>query len=164
MIWTALILAGLGSLVVSSAAFVLPCHITVRSGSLKMASEATHPFCTLPGDPSLILTTNVDLGDKKLEIMKACSKAIAKNTGKPESYIAVSINDKADVIFGGTDEPAALGCLYSIGAISAESNGGVTKDVTDLIEPFGVAENRIYINFFDVPRANVGWSRRTFAG
>mmetsp|Transcript_14088 Transcript_14088/g.32621 ORF Transcript_14088/g.32621 Transcript_14088/m.32621 type:complete len:85 (-) Transcript_14088:1339-1593(-) len=77
---------------------------------------------------------------------------------------AVSINDKADVIFGGTDEPAALGCLYSIGAISAESNGGVTKDVTDLIEPFGVAENRIYINFFDVPRANVGWSRRTFAG
>jgi len=28
------------------------------------------PFCDLPGDPSLILTTNVDLGDKKLEIMK----------------------------------------------------------------------------------------------
>jgi hypothetical protein len=29
-----------------------------------------HPFTMLPGDPSLILTTNVDLGDKKLEIMK----------------------------------------------------------------------------------------------
>ena len=29
-----------------------------------------HPFAMLPGDPSLILTTNVDLGDKKLEIMK----------------------------------------------------------------------------------------------
>ena len=29
-----------------------------------------HPFCSLPGDPSLILTTNVDLGDKKMEIMK----------------------------------------------------------------------------------------------
>ena len=37
-----------------------------------MASENAcgHPFSTLPGDPSLILTTNVDLGDKKLEIMK----------------------------------------------------------------------------------------------
>lgn len=34
-----------------------------------MASEP-HPFCQLPGDPSLILTTNVDLGDKKMEIMK----------------------------------------------------------------------------------------------
>lgn len=31
---------------------------------------APHPFAMLPGDPSLILTTNVDLGEKKLEIMK----------------------------------------------------------------------------------------------
>jgi hypothetical protein len=32
--------------------------------------DAHHPFCSLPGDPSLLLTTNVDLGDQKLEIMK----------------------------------------------------------------------------------------------
>ena len=30
----------------------------------------SHPFCELPGDPSLILTTNVDLGAKKLDVMK----------------------------------------------------------------------------------------------
>lgn len=36
--------------------------------------------------------------------------------------------------------------------------------VTDQLEPFGVAANRIYINFFDMPRGNVGWSKRTFAG
>lgn len=68
------------------------------------------------------------------------------------------------MIFGGSDDPTALGCMYSIGAISQTSNGGITSDVTDLLEPFGVTEDRIYINFFDVPRANVGWSRRTFAG
>ena len=68
------------------------------------------------------------------------------------------------MIFGGTDEPAALGNMYSIGAIAMESNGKIQSDVTDLLEPFGVAENRMYINFFDMPRANVGWSRRTFAG
>jgi hypothetical protein len=34
------------------------------------AAPAQHPFCNLPGDPSLYLVTNVDLGDKKLEIMK----------------------------------------------------------------------------------------------
>jgi phenylpyruvate tautomerase len=77
---------------------------------------------------------------------------------------AVSINDNASVIFGGSDEPAALGCMYSIGAIAQESNGSIQKSVTDLLEPFGVDEGRIYINFFDVPRANVGWKRRTFAG
>jgi hypothetical protein len=33
-------------------------------------SESVHPYCLLPGDPSLILTTNVDLGAQKMEIMK----------------------------------------------------------------------------------------------
>jgi hypothetical protein len=35
-----------------------------------MSSSQDHPFCSLPGDPSLMLTTNVDLGDKKLDIIK----------------------------------------------------------------------------------------------
>lgn len=48
----------------------------------------------------------------------------------PLRWIAVSINDKADVIFGGSDEPTALGCLYSIGAIATESNGLITSDVS----------------------------------
>jgi phenylpyruvate tautomerase len=76
----------------------------------------------------------------------------------------VSITDKASVIFGGSDAPAALGCLYSIGGISKEQNGSVQAAVTKLLEDFGVAEDRIYINFFDMERANVGWSKRTFAG
>ena len=106
-----------------------------------------HPS-TLPGDPSLILTTNVDLGDKKMEIMKACSKAISAATGKPESYIAVCINDNASMIFGGSDAPLALGCMYSIGAIAMESNGQVQASVTEQLAPFGVTGDRIYINFF----------------
>ena len=68
------------------------------------------------------------------------------------------------MIFGGSDAPTALGCMYSLGAISQTSNGAITSDVTDLLEPFGITEDRIYINFFDVPRANIGWCRRTFAG
>lgn len=80
----------------------------------------------------------------------------------PLSTAAVAITDKADVIFGGSDEPTALACVYSIGAIAKESNGKITSDVSDLL--VGVEDNRIYINFFDMPRANVGWSKRTFAG
>lgn len=131
--------------------------------NFKMAQHATNNDFS-GGDPSLILTTNVNLGDKKLEIMKGCSKAISSNLGKPESYVAVSITDNASVIFGGSDAPAALGCLYSIGALSTENNGGLTKDVTELLEPFGLEPDRIYINFFDIARENCGWNKRTFAG
>ena len=54
--------------------------------------------------------------------------------------------------------------MYSIGAITMESNGAIHSSVSDLLEPFGVDTSRIYINFFDMPRANVGWNRKTFAG
>ena len=77
---------------------------------------------------------------------------------------AISITDNVSMLFGGSDAPLALGCLYSLGSINMENNGKVQAGVTDALEAFGVAENRIYINFFDVPRANVGWNRATFAG
>jgi hypothetical protein len=54
--------------------FVLNRTNLKKNVCLKMSQEDAHahahPFCSLPGDPSLLLTTNVDLGDKKLEIMK----------------------------------------------------------------------------------------------
>ena len=77
---------------------------------------------------------------------------------------AISITDNASMIFGGSDAPLALGCLYSIGSIAKESNGAITSSVTDALESFGITADRIYINFFDVPRANCGWNRQTFAG
>ena len=148
------------------------CRSIAMSTSDNTSEPSHHPFCDLPGDPSLILTTNVDLGAKKLDIMKGIewnrmcrvswnvslrfsllttalsalagmSKAISQHTGKPESYVAVSINDNAAVIFGGSDAPTALGCLYSIGAVGKESNGAITKSVSDLLEEFGVEDNRI---------------------
>jgi phenylpyruvate tautomerase len=70
----------------------------------------------------------------------------------------------ADVIFGGSADPCALGNLYSIGAISMESNGAIHNAISDLLEPYGVDASRMYINFFDMERANVGWNRKTFAG
>lgn len=87
-----------------------------------------------------------------------------QKTHKIKNITGVSISDDVSLIFGGTDAPAALGCVYSIGAIGKESNGQIQSSVTDLLEPFGVSESRMYINFFDMPRANVGWSRKTFAG
>lgn len=44
----------------------------LQSGSLSTmeSQQPDHPFCQLPGDPSLILTTNVDLGSAKMDVMK----------------------------------------------------------------------------------------------
>ena len=120
---------------------------------------------TLPGDPSLVLSTNVALKDKAT-FVKSASAAVASALSKPESYVAVCITDEHNgMSFGGTTDPCAVGCVYSIGSINQENNAALTAAISELLEQHGgVTNNRIYINFFDVPRANCGWSGRTFAG
>merc|ERR1719213_1598605 len=96
--------------------------------------------------------------------MKRISEAISEATGKPESYVAVCINDKASIIWGGEESPCALGVMHSIGALNVENNGAITAAVTKELKPMGVEADRIYIQFHDQERANVGWNGKTFAG
>jgi phenylpyruvate tautomerase PptA (4-oxalocrotonate tautomerase family) len=132
------------------------------TGLSSMNAMSADP-CKLPGDPSLVLHTNVQLKDKA-SFLKAASKAVVMATGKPESYVAVAVYDGADLIWGGSDAPAAIGCLYSIGSINMENNGKLMVELDKLLAPEGVPASRTYVNFFDVPRENVGWSGKTFAG
>ena len=115
-------------------------------------------------DPSLFVQTNVKLGDKKMEFMKAASKAVAGCLGKPESYVAVSVQDGQDIIWGGSEAPCALCKVISLGSINKENNGALTKQVSELLAEFDVPANRIYVNFFDLERQNVGYNGATFAG
>ena len=116
------------------------------------------------GDPSLILNTNIVMGEKKKSFLAAASKALASGLGKPESYVAVSVSDGLSMVFGGSEEPCALACCYSLGAINQANNKAVTAKVSALLAEFGIPSNRIYINFFDVPAANIGYGGATFAG
>ena len=68
------------------------------------------------------------------------------------------------MVFGRSDSPLALGCVYSLGGINMSNNGKTQSRITNVLEKYGVIEGRIYINFFDMPRKNVGWNRATFAG
>ncbi|CAE7611819.1 unnamed protein product [Symbiodinium pilosum] len=146
------------------AACLLPL-LLARGSRMGMASVA--PFgCIEDGatDPSLFIQTNVNLGDKKMDFMKAASKAVAESLGKPESYVAVSVQDGQDIIWGGSDAPCALCKVISLGSINKENNGALTKKVSELLAEFDVPPNRIYVNFFDLERQNVGYNGATFAG
>jgi len=163
-----LLLVWLGS---ASGLLLLPRGARTVTPTLHRRGDAamTQPVCQdpmrLPGDPSLLLHTNVALTpEEKDTFMGAASKAIASCLGKPESYVAVCVADGASLIFGGSPAPAAIGCVYSLGSINKENNGALTAAISDLLAVHDVPNNRIYLNFFDVPRENCGWSGRTFAG
>jgi len=138
-----------------------------RMRSRHVTLAATPPLgCIEDGatDPSLFVQTNVELGDKKMTFMKAASKAVAESLGKPESYVAVSVQDGQDIIWGGSDAPCALCKVISLGSINKENNGALTKAISALLADFDVPANRIYVNFFDLERQNVGYNGATFAG
>ena len=93
---------------------------TAHSAAAARAAAAADPS-TLAGDPSLVLNTNVAIADKSA-FMKAASAAVAASLSKPESYVAVCVTDGLDLLFGGSDAPCAVGCVYSIGQINQENN------------------------------------------
>lgn len=115
-------------------------------------------------DPSLFIVTNVDMGEAKKTFMLSASKAVASSLSKPESYVAVHVQDKQDVIWGGSDEPCALCKVFSLGSINLANNKKLTEEVSKLLADFDIPANRIYINFFDIPRENCGYNGATFAG
>ncbi len=122
------------------------------------------PICKLPGDPSLVLHTSQLIADKP-ELLKKLSKAVAASLNKPEQYVAVAIHDGVAMCFGGSTDPCAVGCAYSIGAINLENNKALSASVSELLlAACDIPSDRIYINVFDVPRENCLWSGRTFAG
>uniref|UniRef100_A0A0C3T590 L-dopachrome isomerase n=1 Tax=Guillardia theta (strain CCMP2712) TaxID=905079 RepID=A0A0C3T590_GUITC len=89
---------------------------------------------------------------------------MAKTLGKPDSYVAIQINDNQSMMWGGSDEPCALCQLASLGSINGKNNKAVSKEVCNLLqeEPFGIRSNRVYIEFRDVPRENMGYDGSTF--
>mmetsp|Transcript_44894 Transcript_44894/g.141349 ORF Transcript_44894/g.141349 Transcript_44894/m.141349 type:complete len:118 (-) Transcript_44894:107-460(-) len=116
--------------------------------------------------PSLVISTNVkvDSSDKKKELMTKLTQVVAKTLGKPDSYVAIQINDNQSMMWGGSDEPCALCQLASLGSINGKNNKAVSKEVCNLLqeEPFGIRSNRVYIEFRDVPRENMGYDGSTF--
>ena len=70
--------------------------------------------------PVLMISTNVTAGNSAV-VLHRLSREVAEMLGKPESYVMVSINGNADLIFAATDEPCAYLGLKSLGLPESET-------------------------------------------
>uniref|UniRef100_K7F7A4 Macrophage migration inhibitory factor n=1 Tax=Pelodiscus sinensis TaxID=13735 RepID=K7F7A4_PELSI len=79
-------------------------------------------------------------------------------------YIAVHIVADQLMSFGGSTDPCALCSLHSIGKIGGQQNKNYTKLLCDLLtKQLHIPADRVYINYYDMNAANVGWNGSTFA-
>ena len=96
------------------------------------------------------------------DIVKIASAKVAEALGKPEQYVMVRYAHNPDMLFAGTNEPLAYLQLKSIGLPDSAATD-LSAMLCDLLnEQLGIATERIYIEFKNVPRQLWGWNRATF--
>jgi len=97
-------------------------------------------------------------------LLKTLSAALAKELGKPESYVMVSFESDATIVFGGTTEPACFAAVKNIGAFTPAQTERLSALLcTRLSEALGVPPNRIYIEFVNAQGYLWGHDSGTFA-
>src|SRR5690349_19387535 len=113
--------------------------------------------------PLLRIQTSATVPDGKRDaLLQNFSRMIAQQLGKPEQYLMVSLEAERAMVFAGTSEPAAFLDLRAIG-LPASKTGQLAALLCDLAKAeLGVAKERVYINFTDVPANLWGWNGETF--
>ncbi len=111
--------------------------------------------------PLLELTTNTNIDDIA-SLAKQASKLTADILGKPESYVMVKIMPEQNLIFAGSNEPAAHVKLKSLGLPENET-AELSAKICDFINTkLGINSARTYIEFSSPDRHMWGWDGRTF--
>ena len=113
--------------------------------------------------PLAKLQTSVQVEDsKKQQLLQDISGAISRITGKPETYIMVTI-DNADISIGGDTGPAAYIDVRGIGGLDGSTNGQLTEALCGILtDSLAIPGDHVYITFTDVPASNWGWNGSTF--
>ena len=115
--------------------------------------------------PLIKVQTSVTTPEKaKVEtLLKTLSSALAKHTGKPESYVMTAFEPDVAMTFAGTTDPVCYIEIKSIGSMSPAQTKSMSQDFCQQInQTLGVPANRIYIEFADAKGAMWGWNSSTF--
>jgi len=113
--------------------------------------------------PYLKIQSNQEVDtNSKAALLAEASALVAKELGKPESYVMVNLEPTRPMLFAGTDEPTAYLELKSIG-LSESQTKPLSAALCQLIhDKVNIAPNRIYIEFANAPRSMWGWDGKTF--
>ena len=113
--------------------------------------------------PYLLIQTNVELPDAKRDaLLKAASRSLAEQLGKPEAYVMAGIEPALDMIFAASADPTAFLTLKSIGLPDAKLKPLSAALCKLLNEHAGIAPNRVYIEFVDAKAKYWGFDTGTF--
>lgn len=113
--------------------------------------------------PYLKIQTNKPIDTEATHaLLSKASQIIAKQLGKPESYVMVAIEPSMPMLFAGSNAPLGYLELKSIGLPQAKTVA-LSEALCNLMqEELGIAYERVYIEFADIERVMWGWKGGPF--
>ena len=114
--------------------------------------------------PLLTLTTSAAPPTERGRLLAHLSALLARELGKPEAYVMVALEPRAEMSFGGTTRPACYAELKNVGTLSPERVEKLSELLcAELAAALNVDQDRIYIEFTNADGALWGWNGGTFA-
>jgi phenylpyruvate tautomerase len=114
--------------------------------------------------PLLTVHTSEAAPPNPTSLLKSLSSLLARELGKPESYVMTVLVPDTSMTFAGTTEPACFAQLKSIGEFSQETSARLSKVLcATLADGLRVPQNRIYVEFSNPPAHLWGYDGETFA-
>lgn len=96
------------------------------------------------------------------EMLGELSMVVAETIGKPEQYVMVTAQT-VEVMMSGSVGDAAYAEVKSIGGLSREVNGALTKRICTLLEHrMGIPSARVYVTFQSIESDHWGCNGSTF--
>jgi phenylpyruvate tautomerase len=97
--------------------------------------------------PLLQLQTS-RLGTAPVGMLARLSGLLAKELGKPESFVMVTFHGGIDMLFGGSTAPACFAALKNIGTFTPADTARLSASLTEhLASALHLSPARIYIEF-----------------
>ena len=96
------------------------------------------------------------------DLHKACNDHFVTVLNKPEKYIMVIIEDKKDIFFAGSTDPAAYVEIKSIGTFTPDVTTKLSQKFCSTLQEQGIPPERVYIEFKDAQRHMWGYNSATF--
>ena len=96
---------------------------------------------------------------KNGEVAATISKVAATSLGNPEDYVCVDGTSNSNLLFGSTNDPAAMVNVQSIGGSCGKVCSNLTTAISQIL---GIDPSRIFVNFQSFSAAEWGMNGSTF--
>lgn len=102
--------------------------------------------------------------DARRALLGELSGLLARELDKPEAYVMVALEPRAEMLFAGSTAPACYAELKNVGTLAQAQIERLSEQLAQtLARGLAVAKDRIYVEFTNADGALWGWNGSTFA-